>query len=155
MSDTPETDAFREVVFAQYKEDELTGNGMGNILAALPDIESLERERDDALRKLESLEESITSLDHPNIRILLRQAESYALDVAEKHEKRYCEIKKQLADSNVHLENITIERDSERALADSLAEELKELLYCDLDVNLGRLKSSRDALTAWKEARGE
>ncbi len=115
----------------------------------------LERERDDALRKLESLEESITSLDHPNIRILLRQAESYALDVAEKHEKRYCEIKKQLADSNVHLENITIERDSERALADSLAEELKELLYCDLDVNLGRLKSSRDALTAWKEARGE
>ena len=49
VSDTPVTDAFREVVFAQYKEDELTGNGMGNILAALPDIESLERERDEAL----------------------------------------------------------------------------------------------------------
>jgi hypothetical protein len=48
VSDTPKTDAFREVVFTQYKEDELTGDGMGNILAALPDIESLERERDEA-----------------------------------------------------------------------------------------------------------
>lgn len=45
---------------------------------------------------------------------------------------------------------------AERALADRLAEALKELLYYDLqDVNLGRLKSSRDALTAWKEARSE
>ena len=44
--DTPVTDAFREVVFAQYKEGELTGDGMGNILAALTDIETLERERD-------------------------------------------------------------------------------------------------------------
>lgn len=44
---TPETDALREVIIGQYKEDELTGNGMGNILAALPDIESLERERDE------------------------------------------------------------------------------------------------------------
>lgn len=42
----------------------------------------------------------------------------------------------------------------ERALADRLAEALRELLYYDLqDVNLGRIKSSRDALTAWKEAR--
>ena len=47
MSDTPRTDALREVIVGQYKEDELTGNGMGNILAALPDIESLERERDE------------------------------------------------------------------------------------------------------------
>lgn len=44
----------------------------------------------------------------------------------------------------------------ERALADRLAEALKELLYYDLqDVNLGRLKSSRDALAAWKEVRFE
>ena len=46
MSDTPKTDALREVIIGQYKEDELTGNGMGNILAALTDIETLERERD-------------------------------------------------------------------------------------------------------------
>ena len=46
MSDTPRTDALREVIIGQYKEDELTGNGMGNILAALTDIESLERERE-------------------------------------------------------------------------------------------------------------
>ena len=46
MSDTPRTDALREVIIGQYKEDELTGNGMGNILAALTDIETLERERD-------------------------------------------------------------------------------------------------------------
>lgn len=43
---TPKTDALREVIIGQYKEDELTGNGMGNILAALTDIETLERERD-------------------------------------------------------------------------------------------------------------
>ena len=41
------TDALREVIIGQYKEDELTGDGMGNILAALADIETLERERDD------------------------------------------------------------------------------------------------------------
>lgn len=114
----------------------------------------LERERDDALRKLESLEESITSLDHPNIRILLRQAESYALDVAEKHEKRYCEIKKQLADSNVHLENITIERDSERALADRLGNALEKIPW----TFAGREEQASEewnALTAWKEARSE
>lgn len=42
MSDTPKTDAFREVIISQYKEDECTGNGMGKLLAALTDIESLE-----------------------------------------------------------------------------------------------------------------
>ena len=47
MSDTPKTDALREVIIGQYKEDELTGIGMGNILAALTDIETLERERDE------------------------------------------------------------------------------------------------------------
>jgi len=46
MSNTPRTDALREVVIGQYKEDELTGDGMGNILAALTDIETLERELD-------------------------------------------------------------------------------------------------------------
>jgi len=44
VSDTPKTDALREVVIGQYKEDELTGDGMGNILSALTDIETLERE---------------------------------------------------------------------------------------------------------------
>ncbi len=91
MSDTPRMDALREVVIGQYKEDELTGNGMGKILSALADIETLERELD-----------------------------------------------------------------AERALADLLAGELKELLYYDLgDVNLGRLKSSRNTLAAWEEARSE
>ncbi len=47
MSDTPRTDALREVIIGQYKEDELTGNGMGNILSALTNIETLERERDE------------------------------------------------------------------------------------------------------------
>ena len=53
MSDTPKTDALREVIVGQYKEDELTGNGMGNLLAALTDIETLERERDEARSDLE------------------------------------------------------------------------------------------------------
>ena len=79
-------------------------------------LDQYRRERDAALRKLESLEESIASLDHPNIRILLRQAERYALDVAEKHENKYREIKKQLTDNN-----------AERALADRLADALREL----------------------------
>jgi hypothetical protein len=58
VSDTPKTDAFREVVIGQYKEDELTGNGMGSILAALTDIDTLEHERNgwktahDVLQKL-------------------------------------------------------------------------------------------------------
>ena len=47
VSDTPRTDALREGIIGQYKEDELTGNGMGNILSALTDIETLERERDE------------------------------------------------------------------------------------------------------------
>lgn len=72
-------------------------------------LDQYRRERDEALRKLESLEESIASLDHPNIRILLRQAERYALDVAEKHENKYREIKKQLTDNNVYLANVTNE----------------------------------------------
>ena len=67
MSDTPRTDALREVVIGQYKEDELTGNGMGNILAALTDIETLERERDSeralADRLAEIVEEGIEDLD--------------------------------------------------------------------------------------------
>ena len=46
MNNTPRTDALREVIIGQYKENELTGNGMGNILAALTDIETLERERE-------------------------------------------------------------------------------------------------------------
>lgn len=44
---TPETDAFREMVIQQYKEDECTGIGLGNILLALTDIARLERERDE------------------------------------------------------------------------------------------------------------
>ncbi len=55
MSDTPKTDAFREVIFAQYKEDELTGDGMGNLLSALTDIETLERERDEARQLVKEL----------------------------------------------------------------------------------------------------
>ena len=46
MSDTPETDAFREVIIGQYKGDEITRDGMVNILAALRDIETLERKRE-------------------------------------------------------------------------------------------------------------
>jgi hypothetical protein len=48
MKPTPKTDALRKVIIKEYKEDELTGVGMGNILAALTDLESLERERDEA-----------------------------------------------------------------------------------------------------------
>ena len=174
VSDTPRTDALREVIVGQYKEDELTGNGMGNILSALTDIETLERERececkcdvdwpeeyyelrqrlererDAALRKLESLEESIASLDHPNIRILLRQAERYALDVAEKHENKYREIKKQLTDNN-----------AERALADRLAEALMStdsIIRKEVSL-IGQWSSPdvcKEALAAWKEARNE
>ena len=52
-SPTPKTDALREVIIGQYKEDDLTGNGMGNLLAALTDIETLERERDELKEQLE------------------------------------------------------------------------------------------------------
>ncbi len=71
----------------------------------------------------------------------LQAAEDFKLELADAR-REMCELEKQLA--------------AERALADRLADALKELLYYDLqDVNLGRLKSSRDALAAWKEARSE
>lgn len=124
---------------------------VGEDIDSICDIaKRLERERDAALRKLESLEESIASLDHPNIRILLRQAERYALDVAEKHENKYREIKKQLTDNN-----------AERALADRLAKAVQNYFDVDgdmlasqaqLDNTSNRLES---ALAAWKEARSE
>lgn len=57
LSDTPRTDALREVIIGQYKEDELTGNGMGNILSALTDIETLERERNAERSLAERLEQ--------------------------------------------------------------------------------------------------
>ena len=49
MTEAPKTNLLREIIIEQYKEDELTGDGMGNILAALAKIETLERERDNAL----------------------------------------------------------------------------------------------------------
>ncbi len=64
MSDTPKTDVFREVIFAQYKEDELTGDGMGNILAALPDIESLERELQAERALADRLHGALDALDY-------------------------------------------------------------------------------------------
>ena len=71
----------------------------------------------------------------------LQAAEDFKLELADAR-REMCELEKQLA--------------AERAIADRLADALKELLYYDLqDVNLGRLKSSRDALAAWKEARSE
>lgn len=70
MSDTPKTDALREVIVGQYKEDELTGNGMGNILSALTDIETLERERDSECAIADLLAEAATAVidqwDTPN-----------------------------------------------------------------------------------------
>ena len=54
VSDTPKTDALREVVIEQYKEDDLTGNGVGNILSALTDIETLESDRDELKDQLDA-----------------------------------------------------------------------------------------------------
>ena len=120
MSDTPVTDAFREVVFAQYKEDELTGNGMGNILAALTDIETLERKRECECK---------CDVDWP---------------------EEYYELRQRLER----------ERDSERALADRLADALISTdAIIRKEVSLvGQWDSPvifKEALTAWKEARGE
>ena len=63
MSDTPRTDALREVIIGQYKNDDLTGNGLGNILSALTDIETLESERDEARDKIERQAERIRYLE--------------------------------------------------------------------------------------------
>ena len=58
MSDTPETEKLRECIVAQYKEDECTGTAMGNLLGALPDIESLERQRDAYAETLRAMAET-------------------------------------------------------------------------------------------------
>ena len=59
MSDTPRTDALREVIIGQYKNDDLTGNGLGNILSALTDIETLESERDSECALADRLAEAL------------------------------------------------------------------------------------------------
>jgi hypothetical protein len=64
VSDTPRTDTLREVVIGQYKEDELTGNGMGNLLSALTDIETLERERDAERALADRLHGALDALDY-------------------------------------------------------------------------------------------
>ena len=122
VSDTPETDAFREVVFAQYKEDELTGDGMGNILAALTNIETLERKRECECK---------CDVDWP---------------------EEYYELRQRLER----------ERDSERALADRLAEAANAVID-QWETPNWRLREStakymntlRNTLAAWKEARSE
>ena len=63
MSNTPKTDELREVVIEQYKENELTGNGMGNILAALADVEELERDRDAAREPLDFFDATNSFID--------------------------------------------------------------------------------------------
>ena len=101
MSDTPVTDAFREVVFTQYKEDELTGDGMGNILAALTDIETLERERDESRQEMAKWHQMSIEADKRFVEaVLVRDEES-------KKSRR--------------------ELDAERALADRLAGTLSDL----------------------------
>lgn len=83
MSDTPKTDALREVVIGQYKEDELTGNGMGNILAALTDIETLERELQDMRKELATQRELANRLEEDNADLFLRRwakAQERAID---------------------------------------------------------------------------
>ena len=112
MSDTPKTDVLREVIFGQYKEDELTGNGMGNILSALTDIEALERERECECK---------CDVDWP---------------------EEYYELRQRLER----------ERDSERALADRLAEALTPMAWL---AGIKTPNSAEEVLSAWKEARGE
>lgn len=66
MSDTPETDS------ATLRAHDIYCGGDFDAV----DVEhskKLERERDEALRKLESLERSIASLDHPNLKMLLKE----------------------------------------------------------------------------------
>ena len=159
VSDTPKTDAFREVIFAQYKEDELTGDGMGNILAALTNIETLERKRE---------YECKCDVDWPEEYYELRQrlererdealayADKLAAGLPEGMLPKDVEV---LRDANLAL---AVERDSERAIADSLAEAAKAVID-QWETPNWRLREStatymnalRNTITAWKEARGE
>lgn len=164
MSDTPVTDAFREVVFAQYKEDELTGDGMGNILAALTNIETLERKRECECK---------CDVDWPEEYYELRQ----------RLERERDELKNQLIDAKSSIAHWmgkynnavqlrgedplcdsfwkTLDKlSAERALADRLADALMSTdAIIRKEVSLvGQWDSPvifKEALTAWKEARSE
>ena len=128
---TPGTDAFREIVIQQYKKNELTGDGMDNILHAFTDIEILERERNEARNAMAQArgELDLKTLDFERMR--------------EQRDK----LSKQLA--------------AERALADRLAEAIQNYLVLDenIDATTDELNGSweqlQSSITAWKEARSE
>ena len=162
MSDTPRTDALREVVIGQYKEDELTGNGMGNILSALTDIETLERERECECK---------CDVDWPEEYYELRQRLERERDEAREEIEI---IKKLLLDPNAvrinmlhgkiakldwekleHVHGNHPAREqlaAERALADRLAEALTPMAWL---AGIKTPNSAEEVLSAWKEARGE
>ena len=166
MSDTPVTDAFREVVFAQYKKDELPGDGMGNSLAARTDIETLERKRECECK---------CDVDWPEEYYELRQrlererdealayADKLAAGLPEGMLPKDVEV---LRDANLALaverDALQEQLDAERALADRLAEAANAVID-QWETPNWRLREStakymntlRITITAWKEARSE
>ena len=159
MSDTPKTDALREVVIGQYKEDELTGNGMGNILAALTDIETLERERDEARDESAKWQRMSIEADKRFVEVIRERDAERAL--AEQMGRLYDTAIRQLKALESDLDRLEADLAAERALADRLAEAIQNYLVLDenIDATTDELNGSweqlQSSITAWKEARSD
>ena len=148
MTDTPRTDALREVVIGQYREDELTGNGMGNILAALADIEELERERNEARKRLNGLCQHFGAHGVVDLTVKLLRLERERDNALSDAKQADMDSIRALAERNEAREQLA----AERALADRLAGVLE--LYCADDA-IAHHAGIADALAAWKEARND
>ena len=148
MTDTPKTDALRKVVIKAYKEDKLTGNGMGDILAALANIETLERERDKVRELLTSLCQHFDAHGVVDLAVKLLRLEHERDNALSDAKQADTDSIRALAERNEAREQLALER----ALADRLAGVLE--LYCADDA-IAHHAGIADALAAWKEARND
>ena len=146
MTDTPKTDALREVIYEQYREDELTGNGMGNILAALANIETLERERDEARERLTALCQHFDADGVVDLAVKLLRLERERDNALSDAKQADMDSIRALAERNEAREQLALER----ALADRLAGQLDDCLQSQEDIGW-----VMQALAAWKEARND
>ena len=152
MSDKPRTDAFREVVIGQYKEDELTGNGMGNILSALTDIETLERERDEARADLE-FRRGLFQLQEKQLNEVRAERDKWKVKFIQQNKDLGCEMMdpggtiwdyaKKLQDKN---KDIQCKLVAERSLSNQLAGALMVTRWDSYNI-------CKEAIFAWKESR--
>jgi hypothetical protein len=119
----------------------------------------IERERDEALAKLESLERSILDLSHPNLRMLLQERDEARDHLTQIHEygteeiNAAVELRQHLAAALVERDEARAQLTAERALADRLASTVSVLIISLNAFTPEPTTLGKDAYALWKEAR--